>query len=111
MWAFLNDAFLSIVADRNSERLLVRARLKGDIERTFPGSTVVEDAGTDYRFRTWLDRKTVADVLRHKVEEIDYPNFKGSVQDHVRHRAYMNVWDVMHTAQERARRQPVGKSS
>ncbi|MDQ5911241.1 MAG: hypothetical protein QG599_3338 [Pseudomonadota bacterium] len=72
MWIFSNDAFLSIVADCNSERLLVRARLKGDIERTFPSSAVVEDAGTDYRFRAWLDRKTVADVLSHKVEEIDY---------------------------------------
>lgn len=111
MWIFSNDAFLSIVADRNSERLLVRARLKGDIERTFPGSAVVEDAGTDYRFRTWLDRKTVADVLCHKVEEIDYNNFKGSVQDHARHTTYMDVWNVMHKAQERARLQPMGKSS
>jgi hypothetical protein len=111
MWIFLNNAFLSIVADRNSERLLVRARLKGDIERTFPGSAVVEETGADYRFRTWLDRKTVADVLPHKVEEINYPNFKGSVQDHARHQVYMSVWNVMHTAQERARRQPVGKSS
>lgn len=111
MWIFLNDAFLSIVADRNSERLLVRARLKGDIERTFPGSTVVEDAGTDYRFRTWLDRKTVTDVLHNKVEEINYPNFKGSVRDDTRHTTYMDVWNVMHKAQERARRQPVGKSS
>ncbi len=111
MWIFSNDAFLSIVVDRNSEQLLVRARLKGDIERTFPGSAVVEDVGMDYRFRTWLDRKTVADVLHHKVEEIDYANFKGSVQDHARHRVYMSVWEVMHTAQESARQQSVGKSS
>ena len=111
MWIFLNDAFLSIVADRNHDQLLVRARLKGDIERTFPGAEVAEDVGTDYRFRTWLDRKTVADVLHSKVETINYPNFKGSVREDARHTTYMGVWNVMHKAQEKARQQSMGKLS
>jgi hypothetical protein len=36
MWLFLNQAMLSIVADkdpRRADRLLVRARVPGDIER------------------------------------------------------------------------------
>ncbi len=108
MWIFLNDAFLSIVTDRNSAKLLVRARLSGDIERVFPGAKVAEDMGTDYRFRAWIERETVADTLHHAVTDINYGNFKNSVQDHARHDAYFGVWNVMHRAQEKLR-QPAGR--
>ena len=36
MWIILNKSFLSIVKNRNDENeLLVRARVKGDIQRVF----------------------------------------------------------------------------
>jgi hypothetical protein len=36
MWVFLSGAFLSIVQDKQKpERLVVRARRRGDIERVF----------------------------------------------------------------------------
>lgn len=95
MWLFLNDSFLSIVADRNSDKLLVRARLPGDIERAFPGSEVVEGAGTDYRFRTWLAREVVADRLTQEAMSLAYTNFKSSVTQKDRHIAYMKVWSIM----------------
>ncbi len=36
MWVFLNNSFLSIVENRNNkEELLVRSRIKGDIEKVY----------------------------------------------------------------------------
>ncbi|HVA83852.1 MAG TPA: hypothetical protein VNE82_06340 [Candidatus Binataceae bacterium] len=50
MWVFLRDSFLSIVADRgHKDRLLVRVRIKGDLERAFPRAKAVSLKNTDYR--------------------------------------------------------------
>lgn len=109
MWLFLSNSFLSII-DPNaaysgggpkSDKLLVRARIAGDIERTFPEAKVVETPGRDYRFRALIDRKLVAATIALCVAEIDYGNFKGSVAEDARHDAYMGVWGVMHKEQER----------
>ena len=50
MWVFLNNAFLSIVEHRENQNiLLVRARIKGDIERVFPGVMVHKTPEADYQ--------------------------------------------------------------
>jgi hypothetical protein len=101
MWICLNDAFLSIVTDRTQpDRLLVRARRRGDIERVFADAIVNENTKTDYRYRTHLSRATVANTLSTRIAEIDYPNFKASVSDTKRHAAYFHLWDVMYRYQE-----------
>ncbi len=102
MWIFLNNSFLSIVADPISDCLLVRGRIKGDIERVFPDAEVVEGAGTDYRFRTFLPRVTVANALAYASSGMNYGNFKGSVKERERHDEYMKVWRVMESWQSRA---------
>ena len=44
MWVQFNNAFLSIVENRDNKlELLVRARIKGDIEKIFPEADVFED--------------------------------------------------------------------
>ena len=102
MWIFLNDAFLSVVADKDPDCLLVRGRIKGDIERVFPGYLVLENEGTDYRFRTVVPRRLVADRLSDMAEDISYKNFKGSVKDKVRHDAYLRCWANMEAWQSDA---------
>jgi hypothetical protein len=101
MWIFTNEAFLSIVADPKSNQLLVRARVPGDLERAFPGVPVKEGGGTDYRFRAWVDRETVAGLLYREAMNISYGNFKGSVVDIDRHAAYLDVWSQMLAYQRR----------
>jgi hypothetical protein len=104
MWICLNDAFLSIVADRNDpERLLVRARRAGDIERVFPQAEVLVGVGTDYLYRALLPRSTVSEAITARIDSIDYPNFKNSVAERDRHDAYMQFWDVMYRYQQRER--------
>ena len=101
MWVFLNDSFISVVGTGFHEKLLVRGRLPGDIERVFPKAEVQETPDRDYRFRTFVTREEMAGALYNAVFAIDYPNFKGSVADPDRHDAYLDVWDAMLDAQQR----------
>ena len=114
MWIFMNDAMLSIVEHRDDPaKLMVRARIAGDIERAFPEAEVSETPRADYRFRATLDRREVAAALAAAAMGIDYDNFKNSVDDSGRHHAYMGVWSVMNEEQHRriARRNGSDKGS
>lgn len=103
MWIFLNNAFLSIVAPKPGRgvnprtHLVVRARLKGDIQRAFPRlkAPVTESKKTDYRFRAVVTRNMVAAVLAEHAKAIAYDNFKDSVKNKRRHDAYLRVWSIM----------------
>ncbi|MGE5441653.1 MAG: hypothetical protein ACM3Q0_01140 [Bacteroidota bacterium] len=102
MWIFLNDAFLSIVADRNDpDNLLVRARFPADIERIFPDAEVIETPNADYRFRASLRRNQVSRIVGDKVLALAATNFKASVIDRWRHSVYFDVWKCMTDAQRR----------
>jgi hypothetical protein len=105
MWIFLSDSFLSVVQHKDDvSKLLVRARLKGDIERAFPGVTAEETPIADYRYRAIVPREKFAARLAALADGIDYTNFKKSVRDEARHEAYMNVWGIMLREQDRQSR-------
>ena len=95
MWIVLNKSFLSIVKNRNDQnQLLVRARVNGDIEKIFADADVFEDKDADYKYRSYIDRKVVANAIGEKIMNINYDNFKSSVSkdDSIRSNAYMKVW-------------------
>ena len=103
MWLFTSNSFVSVVADRDdtqSSRLLVRARIKGDIDQLFPDAEVMETPLADYRYRAWIDRQAVSNAFTKQVEDLTYTNFKNSVQDKERLRPLMNVWQAMFDHQE-----------
>jgi hypothetical protein len=104
MWIFTTSSFLSIV-DKGGDgsTLLVRARRKGEIEAIFPEAHVEETPSNDYRFRARLDRELVAQEMAEMIRGVRYGNFKGTVHDHARHEAYMDVWDVMNRYQTTSR--------
>ena len=102
MWIVLNKSFLSIVKNRNNEnQLLVRARVKGDIEKVFEDADVFEDENADYKYRSYISRENVANVISYELLKIDYDNFKSSVSKDEMHRshAYMNVWSALNKLQ------------
>lgn len=112
MWIFMNNAMLSIVAHRDRPAaLLVRARLRGDIERVFPEAQVAETPGADYRFRAVLPAGTVARVLAGAVAAIRYDNFKASVAEPRRASAYHDVWYVMLEEQQGQAREEAWRAS
>lgn len=102
MWIVLNNSFLSIVKNRNDENeLLVRARVSGDIEKVFNDADVFEDANADYKYRSYLDKKVVANTISEELMNINYDNFKSSVSkdDKMRSSAYMKVWSALNKMQ------------
>tara|TARA_R110002020_G_scaffold191427_1_gene391271 strand:- start:2411 stop:2818 length:408 start_codon:yes stop_codon:yes gene_type:complete len=116
MWVFTNKGFFSIVEDRdNANNHLVRARMKGDLERlfapyfAFPKLQVEETPDADYRFRVSLHKSVVTNAIGVAVDEIDYDNFKNSYRDNEKiphtlrsltHYHMHDVWSAMHEAQE-----------
>jgi hypothetical protein len=95
MWVLMNNSYFSIVKNKNKkDSLIVRARIKGDIEEIFPSANVLEDIGTDYKYRTFLPKWVVSKAIKKSVENIDYDNFKDSIPftDNIRHDVYFNVW-------------------
>jgi len=102
MWIVLNNSFLSIVKNRNNENeLLVRARVKGDIEKVFSNVDTFEDINADYKYRSYITREDVASAISRELINIDYDNFKSSISkdDDIRKHAYMNVWSILHKIQ------------
>jgi hypothetical protein len=96
MWIMLSDCFYSIVAkDCGPNELLIRARRKGDIEKCFPDAKVIMNTSGDYLYRAIAPRDEVATAIAAKIRDIDYPNFKDSVQDQALHDAYVAVWFEM----------------
>jgi len=97
MWIFVNDAFLSIVQhNRRKTMMMVRARVRGDIETVFPGARVSVTPQHDYPFRAVISRKAVVSAMATEVNRIDYYNFKNSVAEDDRHDAYFKVWTAMY---------------
>lgn len=102
MWVFRNNAFVSAVEDRDMpDQLWVRARVRGDIERFFKGCVIGEVIQTDqadYRFRVVVDRGTFKQALIEAVNELDYDNFKSSIDKGPagdrRHDWYMRIWSA-----------------
>ena len=103
MWVFLNNSFLSIVENRNNkEELLVRSRIKGDIEKVFPGSDVFEMENSDYKYRSFIKKTDVSSKLKIIVEDINYDNFKNSISPDQSERlhSYLNVWTELRKLQK-----------
>jgi hypothetical protein len=103
MWIFLNDAYLSVVQCKDRpDKLLVRARFTGDLQRVFGENiSVYRTPGADYLYRTVVDRAEVAKILAQKVMGMRYQNFKASIQnDRRRHDTYLDVWHTLKEAQK-----------
>tara|TARA_B100000242_G_C42970022_1_gene450066 strand:+ start:308 stop:619 length:312 start_codon:yes stop_codon:yes gene_type:complete len=102
MWVFLNNSFLSIVENRNNkEELLVRSRVRGDIDKIFPDSNIFEMENSDYKYRSYIKKIEVSEKIREIVTNINYDNFKNSISksEDQRHSSYLNVWNEMRKLQ------------
>ena len=94
-WVFQNNSCLSIVENRNNkDELLVRSRIKGNIEKFPPDYDVFEMKNSDYNFLSFVKKTYVSSKLKNIVEEINSDNFKNviSPDQHERHHSYLNVW-------------------
>ena len=95
MWIFANDAFLSIVAHRHKDMLLVRARKEEDLRNVFPHAQISATPRRDYQFRAVVKRRDVEKAMTRELRRIDYTNFKDSIADPERHDACSAIWSTM----------------
>ena len=118
MWIFTRHGFFSAVCARQGngqqgqpidpDRIMVRARVRGHLEalqKRFPGllaqPEIREFAGTDYRFRIFMDKEVWSRVLAGLAEETNYKNFKSEVARHqgsagaAYEDALGRIWSVM----------------
>ena len=92
-----NDGFISAVLDWNDpsgNSLVVRARMREHLENQFPDETIVEMGGSDYKYRIFITKQKLSDLMVKRINDIDYHNFKNSVEDDLLHEMYSDIWVV-----------------
>ncbi len=95
MWLCFNDGFISAVKDWNDptgHSLVVRARSKEDLQNIFPNQKIVESDDSDYQYRVFVKKDELAKIVLNRLMNIDYTNFKNSVQDEELHDMYTAFW-------------------
>ena len=101
MWLCFNNAFVSAVADRNDpNRLMVRARRREHLVNLFGADAdLIEGAGTDYKYRVFIERHVLADLTHKTLMSLDYDNFKNSVEDNDLFDLYADFWQLHYEMQ------------
>jgi hypothetical protein len=107
MWICLNNAFLSVVADRDRpEQVLVRARKEKHLKSFLALSAdtkkreIITTPQADYIVRAYITRAELANLLALSVQRINYPKFKPSVKEKELHDLYMRFWSSHYSYQE-----------
>lgn len=109
MWIFTTVGFFSVVNNSQGGGLLVRARVKGDLDAlrkqymTDLGPTT-HSKDRDYPYRAQISHDGYGAGLQRIAQDIDYTNFKSEVarvQGWPRERLYAKVWGVMYAAEEK----------
>jgi hypothetical protein len=103
MWILTDFGFFSVVKKHGEQELTVRSRVREDLEllreRYLPDlGPVLEGAGSDYPYRARASAAAVAAAISKAVTDIDYGNFKDSVeirQGHARGAVYSKVWAAL----------------
>jgi hypothetical protein len=109
MWIFTKQGFVSIKQHKDDfGKLLIRARVNGDLEKIFPGCKVSKNTGTDYKYRTTVNRAAATSVIANAVFDINYTEgFKTSVDDHHRRSPfYLRIWEMLVDMQEALSKKP-----
>jgi hypothetical protein len=97
MWVFTNKGFVSIVEHRDDVSMMViRSLFAGQIRSLFPKAKVLKTPKADYLYRAFIPREIVAEALLGCVQDIDYPNFKNSIDDDKYHAACADVWSALY---------------
>lgn len=117
MWLFTKYGFYSVVCARQDKSdlrsevdptvMMIRARSAEHLEalRTRFASElgdkgIVENAGTDYRYRMLVSHSAWCRIAAELADEIDYGNFKDQLNDDGYHAAALRVWNVMYRYQD-----------
>ena len=95
MWVCKNNSFVSIVEDWNDPHyVLVRGRREEDVAQFITSYQGIEETpDADYRFRIRITKLDLVGCLLVAANEIEYSNFKNSVEDPALKQFYHEVWN------------------
>lgn len=106
MWLITEIGFFSAVKDRDSGRMMIRARCRSDLEalcKNYLGYHPIQTtADSDYRHRLWVAPEIWARAVENMAMAIDYDNFKNRVvetQGAERAAIYLEVWHDLYEIQ------------
>ena len=85
MWLFTPFGFYSVVRDRTGKKLMIRTRIRADLDRLrklyLPSLSATKDTPlADYPHRAFASPKAFGAALRAFAQDIDYRNFKDEVE-------------------------------
>ena len=101
MWLCFNDGFVSVVEDtRGINELVVRSRRREILKSLFPEKQILVLGIADYRYRVYCSKQEMSKILVDRVDQINYNNFKDSVQDENLHDLYDQMWFLHYCYQE-----------
>lgn len=95
MWICFNNAFVSAVENTiNKNYLMVRSRDRKHLENIFPNNVdeIYSVPKSDYAWRINVSKKEFADLVAKNIMNINYNNFKNSVEDEDLHDLYLKFW-------------------
>ncbi len=105
MWLFTQYGFYSVVAQSsdNEENYLVRSRVRNDLENLKAlarlDNEILENVGTDYRYRLVLSGEEWSRALGSLGAAIDYSNFKNRIGElpdqRGKNMAYHQIWSKL----------------
>ena len=109
MWLFTQYGFYSVVAQSaeqsgdDDDQYLVRSRVRNDLENlkalAHLDNDILENAGTDYRYRLVLSGEEWSRALGSLGAAIDYSNFKNRIGElpdqRGKNTAYHQIWSKL----------------
>jgi len=107
LWIYTKDFFASAVKYENG--INVRFRSKAHVDRfvNMFGGKILKLAGTDYRYRIFMNKDIFATVMLKVALDIDYTNFKDAVwqkyHNEEEHLAMYGCWSALAQYQERVK--------
>ncbi len=104
VWMMTTFGFFSVVQKPGEKDLTIRSRARSDLEALkeehLPSMGEIIKGGTDYQFRAHATHDAVAEALGKIAQDIDYSNFKDTVEERQgadRAHVYFEVWSTLHS--------------
>lgn len=94
MWLITSNSFVSIVEDLDDPNMVfVRGRRESDVfDICKHHEPIIETPEADYPYRCHISKLDLADLVSAAILNIDYSNFKNSVEDFDLKRFATEVW-------------------
>jgi hypothetical protein len=105
MWIATEKGFFSIVENKETGRILVRARKKDDLKNLFPEKQIITNRKRDYAYRVTVKRIELCEKLFDLGSELNYSNFKAHIatledqKDKTEY--YGRIWSIMNDYQSK----------